>query len=120
MYQGQTKQVTVPCVDENENPIDMTGATVTWRLYRDPSNEVGSALIFKSTALSGDDKITLTLINGATGELDAAVFKIVDVDTEDLLAGEYWHELHETDVLGNESPLAIGWVTVRPSPAGRA
>ena len=120
LYQGQTKQVSVPCVDENETPIDLTGAEVHWYLLRDPADAIGSALIHKATTLTLDDKITLTLMDGDSGELDAAVFLCVPTDSEDLGVGEFFHILYETDAIGNESPLATGWVTIAQSPPGRA
>ena len=99
LYQGQSKLVQVPCVDEDENPIDLTGAEVHWYLLEDPADAIGSAHIHKATTLALDDKITLTLINGDSGELDAAVFTCVHTDSENLGVGEFFHILYETDAL---------------------
>lgn len=120
LYQGQTKQVTVPCVDGNDDPIDLTGAEVHWRLFADPSDAVASSLMHKATTLGGDDALSLVDVNANSGELDSARFLCVPADSDDLESGLYFHELHETDAIGNESPLATGWVTIKPSPAGRA
>lgn len=120
LYQGQDKQVTIPCVDSVGDAVDLTGAEVHWRLFNDPSDSAASALMHKATILAGDDDLALVLINGLTGELDAAQFTCVSADSENLDGGLYYHELHEVDALGNESPLATGWVSIKLSPAGRA
>lgn len=112
LYQGQDRIVQISVVDEDGNPKTMTGATPTFQLFYDPSDDLGDAIL----VITGGD-ITIISIDGTD---DGVQISFGDSDTENLAIGRYYHEVWVTDPGGNDTPVCTGWVTIKPSPKGRS
>lgn len=89
MYQSTAKILTVPVVDENDAPLNLTDATIYYGVFT--AKGVGAAVIEKDGAVSGG----ITLVNSA-GTNDALRIAIDEADTNDLLSGRYYHECRVT------------------------
>jgi hypothetical protein len=108
IHQGQDATLTY-AITEGGSPKDLAGATITWKLFDDPSDDDGDALISK----------TASIVNvNATG--DGARVALEPADTQGFSSGLYWSELWAIDGASNEVPLATGWITIKLSPQGRS
>lgn len=95
---GDTRELTIPVVNEAGNPVDISGSSARWRA-------VTETPVIKSTAGA---TISLVRVNGALGELDALRLTIQPVDTISLKSGNYRHEAEVVDLLGNVSTVTKG------------
>ena len=100
---GDSRLVTIPVVDENGDPKNLSDGSARWRL--EAANPVT-----KSTAAG---TISLVRVNGASGELDALQFTIVPADTIGLTPAPYKHEAEFIDNLGNVSTVTQGHVRLK-------
>lgn len=100
IYQGEVKIIRLPIVDDDNLPLDLTNATITFKVYRKTTKEV---------------VITKTLSDGisAVGPLTDGVIDIT-IDTEDtrnLNIGKFNHQCGVTDAVG-PSIVCVGTVDI--------
>ena len=86
-FRGEDKAIVVEIVDEDDNPVDMDGWTLSWILYNRPG---GTAQITKTTS-NGIG------IQDGKGVNSQAVIRVEDTESEDLDPGTYYHILRRTD-----------------------
>ena len=91
MYQGAAKILTVPIVDSDGQPLDMTGGAVYYGVFTSKSAAGKSAAVIEKTSGAGE----ITLVNSAATN-DALRIVIDEVDTNGLLPGRYYHEARLT------------------------
>lgn len=97
LYAGDSAELEIALTDEEGAALDLSGATLAWKLARTPH---AAAEVSKASG-SGIS------ISGST-----ATVALDDTETADLL-GDYWHQLVVTDASGNVSTLATGTITFR-------
>ncbi len=99
MYSGDTKNLLVEVTDENNNPVDITGAqSIVWALIS------GDKVILRKTLSSGD----ITILDGARG-----LFKIILQAADTLnLNGQYRHECRLVTADGTSSLIFVGTVKI--------
>jgi hypothetical protein len=109
MFSGDDLDLVVTVVDEDEVVLDITTADpIRWRMSRLDSttnfpSPRGAAVVSKALA-SG-----ITITSGISGILTIA---LDDVDTDDLRAGDYYHEL-EMVLSGARTTVMYGVLTLR-------
>lgn len=111
VYQGQDRLITIPVVDNNEDPKPMTGGSAGFYVLDDPSDDLSEALF----SITGSD---IGFVDYDDTD-DAVQFTIKDTHTENLDIGRYYHEVWVSDPAGNDNPVCTGWMTLKPSPWGR-
>ena len=99
MVQGDTVALDFSIVDDDDDPVNLTGATVRWQLSRRERLEP----IVQKISGSG---ITVTDAVGGLFTVDLA-----PSDTEDLY-GTYYHEAEVTDASGNISTVRTGEIVI--------
>ena len=96
LYSGDSMQLNASIVDENNAPVDLTGATIKWVLANDTA-----------TVLSKSIGNGITITNAAQGQCAIA---ITSVDTQ-ILSGSYTHAARLIN--GSESKIVFtGAVTI--------
>ena len=103
MYAGDTNTITVTVTDSAGAVVNITGATITWKLLE----EQGGTIALTKTVGSG-----IIITNGAGGIFTIA---LAATDTASLLAGAYYHEAELTDTSSNVSTILIGTLTLKES-----
>ena len=105
MYAGDDKILIVTTTDPNDVPIDVSGCTIRWIVYkRSPQNIV----IDKTTPSTG-----IALTDPTNGIFEIT---LVPGDTENLL-GEYNHECELTDMDSKISTIFVGYIKILASKA---
>lgn len=101
-FSGNDVEIFVPVVDQDDKVVDITGASIEWRLTKTNKNKTG--LITKTTSGGG-----IVITNGLGG-----IFKIIiaKAEAEGLLGGEYYHEARIT-IAGRNSTVLYGFPTIR-------
>jgi hypothetical protein len=99
-YAGDSKNLIVTVLDENNSPITLTGSSIKWVLISQNS------IILSKTVSSG-----ITITNAVQGQ-----FKITltTVDTKNLI-GTYQHFVRVTTADGSSSIILTGTITVEES-----
>jgi hypothetical protein len=97
IYQGDNKQVTFEVVDENGDPLDLTGYSAVWVMYNQKNKEVILTKTSDDDLLIGGGTIQLNLSGDATLTVNPA---------------KYQHELEITDPVGTVSTVTTGVMTV--------
>lgn len=98
MFQGDTKDLEIRVVDGDNNPLDLTGSTLEWRLYKDVDSP---ELIYKDLMNDGID------VTDAVGGV--FVVRLIPLDTvTGNLHGRYEHEAIVTDVRGYVATVLTG------------
>ena len=97
MWSGDDKVITVTVYDNDDDVVDVTGATITWRLSQNIESE---ALITKTV---GDG----IAISGHT-----FILTLEPADTTSL-SGRYYHEAEITDADGNVNTGMVGYATIK-------
>lgn len=102
MYSGDTKDVLVQVLDENNLIVDITGATIKWQVAQ--NTEPTTPILTKTTA-SGID-----IVDGESG-----LFQI-NLTTSDTasLSGKYYHEAQVTELNSDISTVMAGIMTILP------
>jgi hypothetical protein len=100
MNANRSKQVYFDLTDGG-TPLDLTDATLTWRMGPQPSGEA----VLQKTTQQG-----ITIIGDPT--LGQVMLSIGSADISD--SGVYWHDLSYT-LAGNTYTVAAGRVVVMPS-----
>jgi hypothetical protein len=104
MWEKDTIVLQFTITNGENDPIDITDATITWIMYRG-----STSYIVKENGAG------VTITNGTNGVCQVL---IEPTDTNDL-AGIYYHELVVTDVSGNKSTVASGIVTIHPASSSK-
>ncbi|MGE0724208.1 MAG: hypothetical protein AB7O45_07525 [Alphaproteobacteria bacterium] len=108
MDQGQALDLVVDVTDDDGNAVDITGATITWRLAR--SKWSTTVLLTKDSAAGGSpSEVSLD-------PTDSNRFRVhlAPGDTADK-AGDYWHEGRVIDADGRPTFVVVGNLYVRPT-----
>ena len=94
LYQNTAKVLTIPIVDADGQPVNMTGGIIYYGVFTSKS-AVGTdaALIEKTRNAAGVGEIAL--VNSAD-TADAMRIPIDETDTNGLLPGRYYHEARLT------------------------
>ena len=101
MWQGEDKTLRIPIVDGDGDPVNLTGSTVRWEMFKPTADPV-------AVKTTGDG---ITLYNAA-GTNDGIQIEIDPADTTDVTDGEYSHECRVTDGAGNKAVVFVGLVTL--------
>ncbi len=100
MVSGDTKDLVVSVLDENDAVVPITGATATFVM----SKTEFSPILFTYTVGSG-----IVITDGAGGILTVT---IAAVDTEPLI-GQHYYEIELVDASLKISTIALGRITIR-------
>jgi hypothetical protein len=112
-YAGDDWMISASCADGDGNPIDLTSATVTWRL-----NDLNGVNLLELTVGNG-----IALVENVSGDLIVGQC-IIEVDharTAGLLAGSYSDQLKVIDGNGRAWTQFRGRIDVLaglPGPSG--
>ena len=106
---GDSREVTIPVVDGDGDPEDLTDGTVRWQL-RHKDDATSPVLITKTSAAA---TASLVRVNGVVGELDAIRFTLLPADTLALEVAHYDHEAEFIDVLGNVATVSRGIMEIK-------
>lgn len=96
IWQGENVTLPYTLLDGGD-PIDLTGWTISWRVWRKGNDNILTKSVTLVTPASGEVSVTLSATDTA------------------LAAGEYPFEMRRTDS-GSVKPLIVGTLTVRDSP----
>lgn len=107
MFQGDTKKLAVTVADSAGAAVDLTGATVKWRMA--PKVASPTATLSKQTGGAGID-LTDPVAGVFTVNLNSS-------DTQQLV-GEFYHEAEVTDAAANITTVLTGRITIKPSLIG--
>ncbi len=104
LFAGKDKNLNCTVRDQNNQVVDLTGATIRWALSKTA----------KSTKLIDYTSPTNIAIDGdpTTGKF---VVSIQDADTTGLPGGDYYHEAKVTSAAGLETTVFYGTVEMRDS-----
>jgi hypothetical protein len=100
MVSGDTKDIVVSVLDENDAVVPITGATAVFAL----SKTDFSPILFTKTVGSG-----IVITDGPGGILTVT---LVEADTESLI-GQHYYEIELTDAAFKVSTIALGRITIR-------
>lgn len=102
LYQGDTKEITVTVLDADDNAVDITSATISWKASRNVNSD---AELTKDTTSGG---VSITDASGGK-------FKItITAGDTARMNGDYYHEAQITFSDGSVSTVLTGTMTVRP------
>lgn len=104
MYAGDSKKVIITVTDDNNNALDLFGASVKWALKR--SSRTDEREIYKEINKG------IKIDNPTNGEL---TIDLLPSDTALLTPGTYYHECEVTDANGNVSTITVGYITISKS-----
>lgn len=104
LWEGEYKEIPFSVVDEDSAAVNITGATLTWRMCSDGPD--GTTLISK-TSSSG---ITVVSASGGTAKIVLA-----ESDTPSYGGDSYYHELVIEDSSGHSEVAFIGTITINKS-----
>lgn len=108
MYAGDTKIITVTVTDDDDEAVDLTGATIRWQASRLVVDEG-----FDADPLISKDNDTGGGIESASPSTGVFEVTLDPDDTEDL-SGLYYHEAEVIDADGNVATVMTGRMTVVP------
>lgn len=101
MFAGEDRMLTFHGRDSSNNPVSLTGKTVTWYLGYDPLYRAQPTSLFTKTGV-----VTVAASGTFTVELDAA-------DTVNM-AGDYEHMAKATSGAGDVAIIVAGRFRVQP------
>jgi hypothetical protein len=104
VFEGEDKSILFGVVDAAAAAVNLTGATLVWKLANAPD---GAVLVTKSST-AGEIVVT-----NAAGGLGKVV--LPGSDTATLGGGVYYHELGITDSSGNDEVAFVGNCTIKRS-----
>jgi hypothetical protein len=105
MWRGDSHTITIPVLDGDGANVNLTGATARWWMGRSATSTGTNVYIQKAT---GGDGITITSSSG----LYTLNITLEPEDTEDLRAGEWYHEAEVVDSSGNVATVTVGTFTL--------
>lgn len=100
-YAGDSRNLIINVVDQDNNPVILIGATIKWVLV----NSQGSSVISKSVG-SG-----ITINNASGGQFTISL----SVNDTKGLSGNFQHIARVTTSDGSSSIVLTGTITVQPS-----
>ena len=103
MHSGDTKDIVVNVLDEQDQAVPIVAADVVFILSK---NEFSTALVTKTTGGGG-----IVITNGPGGVL---TITLDSADTEPLV-GEHYYEVELTDVASRVNTIAVGSIDIRPN-----
>jgi hypothetical protein len=104
MYEGEYHVIPVSVVDANAVAVNLTGATLTWRLCAD--NATGTVILTKTLG-SG-----IAVISAALGTLEIT---LEEANTVDRGGASYYHELVIDDSAGHSEVGFVGRISIKKS-----
>ena len=102
MFRGENRTFSLAARDYANNPSNLTGKTVTWKIAFPPYEPDWPEAIFTKTG---------TVTDAANGLFTVAV---VPADTFYLSEGNYTHQAYTTDTSGSVSLVTEGLFHIRP------
>ena len=99
-YAGDSRNLIINVTDENNTPINITGATIKWILSSQDNN-----ILTKSNGKG------ITISNAAQGQF---TISLTDSDTKSLL-GNYEHAARVTTLSGESSIVLTGSIIINKS-----
>ena len=103
MWQGDDKVLRVTVVDDADVPVDISGSTIKWVIYK----RTGENVVLSKTLASG---IALTV--PASGIFEITLDR---ADTLNLLGNSFNHEAELSDASNNRSTIFTGTVAIHRS-----
>lgn len=103
---GNDKELNVTVLDENDVPVDLTGATIVWAVANSPESK--TRIFFYTSPINITIILPQTAPNIGKFRID-----VQDTDTEPLTARDYYHEARVVSSAGKKSTVMIGTMTVR-------
>lgn len=100
-FQGTHKRLHFTLTDQDGAALDITDVTLSWQVS---ASAAGTVLLSKTTGGGG-----ITITDAAAGQFRVA---LAPADTA-ALAGVYYWECRLTDLSGNVSVVAWGYLTIR-------
>ncbi len=100
MVSGDTKEIVVTVLDELDQVVPITGASIVFILS---VNEFSAALVTKTTGAG------IVISNGQGGEFTVTL----DVADTEPLVGEHYFEAEVTDTGGKVSTVVLGVIDIR-------
>lgn len=97
MYQGNSKKIFISVIDDDNQPLDLTGCTIRWGVRKKE----------KST-----DNLVLKETPDITTSDNLISIELKPSDTSGLPGGKYYHECKIIDVTGNASTVSVGMLTI--------
>lgn len=97
MHSGDTLVATIPITDGDGAPVDLTGASATYRIVSGDNTQVHVTKTESDGLVLAGSTVTLTLSPADTAAL----------------SGIYYHEMEITDTAGNVSTVLAGTLTIR-------
>ena len=95
-YLGDTKVITLTLTDQDDQPINLTGATVYLTIKKSARDADTEAVLQKTVT---------THSSPTTGE---TVINISPADTRDKKAGKYYYDIQLTEAEGKVTTINIG------------
>lgn len=99
MFQGDDKELHVLVTDEDGMPVDLTGATVTWKMYRS----------FKDEATVKDITSGISIPSPLNGIF---IVTLLPSDTENIFGG-FFHEAQVKDIRGMVTTVMTGHIRIK-------
>jgi hypothetical protein len=100
MYQGDTKQLIVSVVDGDGVAVDLTGAIITWKLYKSIAGDVPDVV-----KTLGEGANVTDALNGEF------IVELAEADTLNMV-GQYYHEAQVQDIRGYKTTVMTGKVVI--------
>jgi hypothetical protein len=103
IHAGATPEISVPVLDDADNPVVLTNATIVWVVTQNDQDK--KAIITKRDSDGG------ILLENPTD--DGFTILLDRVDTEEL-RGDYYHEAR-VEIAGLEDIVIYGTLTIQPT-----
>jgi hypothetical protein len=106
IWEGEYKEVPFSVVDSASAAVNITGATLTWRMCA--NGPTGETLLSKAST----DATKLAIVSAAAG---TAKIILAESDTPSYGGDSYYHELVIEDSGGHSEVAWIGTITINKS-----
>jgi hypothetical protein len=103
-WKGDTAIITIPIKDKDGAWIDLTGARARWWMGKASNAKGANVFIEKNTGINGG----MVLSNPGSGPEWDLVITLKPIDTENLKAGNWYHEAEVVDSNLNVSTVTTG------------
>ncbi len=102
LVSGNDKNLNFTVLNQDDNVVDLTGATIAWSMSRSATN--------KTPLINYVSPTNITITDATNGLFSVDIQR---ADTEALKGGEYYHECRVQSAAGNKITVAYGVVTLR-------
>ena len=102
MYSGDTKLLEITVLDQDGDPVDLTGATVKWQMAKKVTSD--------TPVLSKEIGSGVVIMNPTAGRFDIS---LQPADTA-AIKGAYYHEAEITESGGDVATVLAGTITILP------